>query len=179
MQGPGEDGAYRLFVDDKLVVDNWTRATALVNSAALDLSAGPHKIRLELRRTFGDPNVRLGIVGETSVVSPDVAAIASEADAVIVAVGFDSSSESEGSDRTFRLPPGQEALIHTSSYRPQKRRRRDHLRRRGRHERLDRSRSSFTAGLVSGAGRRHGPGTAALWRDEPVGKTAGQLRAAL
>jgi len=113
VQGPGEDGAYRLFVDDKLVVDNWTRATALVNSTALDLSAGPHKIRLELRRTFGDPNVRLGIVGETSVVSPDVAAIASEADAVMVAVGFDSSSESEGSDRTFRLPPGQEALIHT------------------------------------------------------------------
>ena len=31
VQGPGEEGAYRLFVDDKLVVDNWNRATALVN----------------------------------------------------------------------------------------------------------------------------------------------------
>jgi beta-glucosidase len=111
VQGPGEDGAHRLFVDDKLVVDNWSRTTALVNSAALDLSAGAHKIRLELRRTYGDPNVRLGIVSESSVVSPDVATLASKADAVVVAVGFDSSSESEGADRTFRLPPGQDALI--------------------------------------------------------------------
>jgi beta-glucosidase len=111
VQGPGEDGAYRLFVDDKLVVDNWKRVTALVNYATIELSPGPHPIRLELRRTYGDPNVRLGIIREASVVNPDVAAIASEADAVVLAVGFDSSSESEGSDRTFRLPPGQDALI--------------------------------------------------------------------
>jgi len=111
VQGPGEDGAYRLFVDDKLAVDNWNRATALVNYALLDLPAGPHKIRLELRRLFGDPNVRLGIVNQATVVSPDVATIAGEADAVVVAVGFDPSSESEGADRTFRLPPGQDVLI--------------------------------------------------------------------
>ena len=111
VQGPGEDGAYRLFVDDKLVVDNWSQVTALVNSAALDLSPGPHKVRLELRRTYGDPNVRLGIIHQASVVNPDVSTIASHADAVVVAVGFDSSSESEGADRTFHLPPGQDALI--------------------------------------------------------------------
>ena len=111
VQGPGEDGAYRLFVDDKLAVDNWKRVTALVNYATLDLSAGSHSIRLEHRRTYGDPNVRLGIIREASVVNPDVAAIASKADTVVLAVGFDSSSESEGSDRTFRLPPGQDALI--------------------------------------------------------------------
>jgi beta-glucosidase len=111
VQGPGEDGAYRLFVDDKLVVDNWSRATALVNSASLSFSAGPHKIRLELRRTFGDPNARLGIINEASVVNPDAVALASKADAVVVTVGFDSSSESEGADRTFHLPPGQDALI--------------------------------------------------------------------
>jgi beta-glucosidase len=37
--------------------------------------------------------------------------MASKADAVLVAVGFDPSSESEGSDRTFRLPPAQDELI--------------------------------------------------------------------
>jgi beta-glucosidase len=111
VQGPGEDGAYRLYVDDKLEVDNWSRATALANSVALDLSAGPHKVRLELRRTFGDPNVRMGIAREASVVNPDVVAIAGKAEAVVVAVGFDPASESEGADRTFRLPPGQDALI--------------------------------------------------------------------
>ena len=55
--------------------------------------------------------MRLGIVSRATAVNPEVAALASKADAVVVAVGFDSSSESEGSDRTFLLPPGQEALI--------------------------------------------------------------------
>jgi beta-glucosidase len=111
IQGPGEDGAYRMFVDDKLVIDNWERAAALVNYTVLDLSPGPHKILIELRRTFGDPNLRVGILSQSSVVDPDVATLASKADAVIVAVGFDPTSEGEGSDRTFRLPPGQDALI--------------------------------------------------------------------
>lgn len=110
-QGPGEDGAYRLFVDDKLVLDNWTRATALANHAKLDLSTGPHKIRIELRRLFGDPNLRVGIVNEATIVNANVARLAAQAHAVVVAVGFDPSSESEGSDRTFHLPPGQDALI--------------------------------------------------------------------
>ncbi len=33
------------------------------------------------------------------------------ADAVVVAVGFDAKTEREGSDRTFTLPPGQDALV--------------------------------------------------------------------
>jgi beta-glucosidase len=110
-QGPGEDGAYHVFIDDKLVLDNWQRATALVNHATLDLSAGPHKIRIELRRLYGDPNLRFGILNEASLVKPEVKTLAARADAVIVSVGFDPSSESEGSDRTFTLPPAQDALI--------------------------------------------------------------------
>jgi beta-glucosidase len=114
-QGPGEDGAYRVFVDDRLVIDNWKRATALVNYAMLDLQPGPHKIQIELRRLFGDPNLRVGIFQPAAVVKPEVAKLAAQADAVVVAVGFDPSSESEGSDRTFGLPPGQDALIEAVS----------------------------------------------------------------
>jgi beta-glucosidase len=110
-QGPGEDGAYHVFIDDQLVLDNWLRATALVNHTPIELSAGPHKIRIELRRTFGDPNLRFGIVDPAAVVKPEVNVLASRADAVVVAVGFDGTSESEGSDRTFTLPPAQDALI--------------------------------------------------------------------
>jgi beta-glucosidase len=113
-QGPGEDGAYHVFIDDKIVLDNWQRATALVNHATLDLSAGPHKIRIELRRLFGDPNLRFGILNESSLAKPEVKTLASRADAVVVAVGFDPTSEGEGSDRTFNLPPGQDALIATA-----------------------------------------------------------------
>jgi len=110
-QGPGEDGAYHVFVDDKVILDNWLRATALVNHVPVELSAGPHKIRIELRRTFGDPNLRFGIIDPAAVVRAEVKSLASHADAVVVAVGFDGSSESEGSDRTFSLPPAQDALI--------------------------------------------------------------------
>jgi beta-glucosidase len=110
-QGPGEDGAYHVFVDDKLILDNWLRATALVNHVPVELSAGPHKIRIELRRTFGDPNLRFGIIDPGAMVRAEVKSLASHADAVVVAVGFDGSSESEGSDRTFSLPPAQDALI--------------------------------------------------------------------
>ena len=44
-------------------------------------------------------------------VSPAAEKIAASADAVVIAVGFNPESESEGADRTFRLPPGQEELI--------------------------------------------------------------------
>jgi beta-glucosidase len=110
-QGPGEDGAYHVFIDDKIVLDNWQRATALVNHATLDLSPGPHNVRIELRRLYGDPNLRFGILNEASLVKPEVKTLAAHADAVVVSVGFDPSSESEGSDRTFTLPPAQDALI--------------------------------------------------------------------
>jgi beta-glucosidase len=41
----------------------------------------------------------------------DAKAIASQADAAVVFIGFDSTIESEGADRTFRLPPGQDELV--------------------------------------------------------------------
>ena len=82
-----------------------------MNHATLDLSVGPHKIRIELRRLFGDPNLRFGILDGASLVKPEVKTLASRADAVVVAVGFDPTNEAEGSDRTFSLPPAQDALI--------------------------------------------------------------------
>jgi beta-glucosidase len=37
--------------------------------------------------------------------------MAAHADVIVVAAGFDESTESEGADRSFRLPPGQDELI--------------------------------------------------------------------
>ena len=54
---------------------------------------------------------RFGIVRQDTYVDPAAEKIAALADAVVVAVGFDPESESEGADRTFRLPPGQDQLI--------------------------------------------------------------------
>ncbi len=43
--------------------------------------------------------------------SPDQKKAVEQADVAVVAVGFDQKTEGEGHDRTFTLPPGQDALI--------------------------------------------------------------------
>ena len=43
--------------------------------------------------------------------SPDEKKAVADAEVVVVAVGFDPKTEHEGADRTFTLPPGQDALI--------------------------------------------------------------------
>ncbi|PYS59361.1 MAG: glycoside hydrolase [Acidobacteria bacterium] len=113
LQAPGENVRYRLFIDDKLVLNSWEHSTAVVNYATTSLPPGPHKIVLEHFRHAGRaaPRLRLGIVPRNSIVDPDAKKLAAKADVVVLAVGFDPETETEGSDRTFRLPPGQEQLI--------------------------------------------------------------------
>jgi beta-glucosidase len=114
VESTGEDGgAFRLYVDDKLVLDNWATQPALVNYATLTLDARPHKVVLEHRGRSGwlGSRLRLGVFRRGQVVDAQAKALAAKADAVVVAVGFEPESESEGSDRTFRLPPGQEELV--------------------------------------------------------------------
>jgi len=114
VQSTGEDGGhYRLYVDDALTLDNWTFSTAKVDYAALDLTAAPHKIVIEQRGRSGwlGGQFRMAIVAHGSYVDAAAKQIAASADVVVVALGFDPESESEGSDRTFGLPPGQDELI--------------------------------------------------------------------
>jgi beta-glucosidase len=108
----GEGNGYRLLVDDKLVFDTWNYATALQDHATLSLAAGPHKIVAEAFQNFPiGGHLRIGIIDQSKLVSAAAKALAGKADVVIVAAGFDANSESEGSDRTFSLPFGQEELI--------------------------------------------------------------------
>jgi beta-glucosidase len=114
VQGTGEAGGfYRVFVDGKPILDDWTEVRALVGLATLDLSSGPHKVVVEHhgRPSFLGARFRFGIVRQGTYVNPAAEKLASSADAVIVAVGFNPESESEGADRTFGLPPGQNELI--------------------------------------------------------------------
>lgn len=110
----GEDGGFfRLYVDDKLLFDNWETSKALVPWAGLSLSAEAHKIVLEHHGRSGwlERRLQLGIMRHDAVVSAEAKKLAGNADAVVLAVGFDPGTESEGADRTFRLPPGQDELI--------------------------------------------------------------------
>jgi len=113
LQAPGENVRYRLFIDGKLVLNSWEHSIAVVDYATTSLAPGPHKIVLEHFRHAGRaaPRLRLGIVPRSSIVDADAKKLAAKADVVVLAVGFDPETETEGSDRTFRLPPGQEQLI--------------------------------------------------------------------
>jgi hypothetical protein len=68
-----DDGA-RLYVDDRLVVDNWGEHSALEIDGAIDLSAGAVPIRLEYYDDFGNARVRLSWSTPTrskTVVAPE------------------------------------------------------------------------------------------------------------
>jgi len=114
VESTGESGGfYRVSVDDKVVLDSWQDSRALVGLTTLTLDAGPHKVVAEHHGTPGflGTRFRLGIVRSDRYVDPAAEKLAASADAVILAVGFDPQSESEGADRTFHLPPGQDQLI--------------------------------------------------------------------
>jgi beta-glucosidase len=117
VQGPGENGGYRLYVDKKLVFDNWKAWYAFVSEVSMTLSAGPHQIELDYyaHGGWGKTTANLGIVRPETLVTPAAKSLASRADVVVLAVGFDTASEGESGDRTFRLPPGQDELINQIS----------------------------------------------------------------
>lgn len=106
-------GAFRLLVDDKLVIDNWSDYKSLVNYVTLNLDATPHKVVLERKGRTGPfgARTRLGIMRQGQFVSDEAKKLAAKADVVVVAAGYDQETESEGADRTFELPPGQDELI--------------------------------------------------------------------
>jgi beta-glucosidase len=112
MQGNGESGGNRLYVDDKLLIDSWKTVRALQPHLTLQLTAGPHKIVVEdFQKSAVGGRLRVGIVDQRKLVSDTAKTLAAKADVVVIAAGFDPDSESEGADRTFDLPIGQEELI--------------------------------------------------------------------
>jgi len=113
VQGPGENGGYRLFIDKKLVLDNWTQWYAFQGEAPVTLTQGPHQIELDYyaKSGWGKVTANLGIVQPETLVTPEAKSLAARVDAVIVAPGFDAASEGESADRTFHLLPGQDELI--------------------------------------------------------------------
>ncbi len=120
LAGSGEGHGDRVFIDDKLVIDDWKYVRAFEPHLSMPLSAGMHKVVVEAWQngpTSG--RLRLAIVPEDKIVNEQARQMAAKADVVIVAAGFgsnrDETSESEGGDRTFDLPYGQDALIRAMS----------------------------------------------------------------
>ncbi len=106
------DDGVRLYIDDEAVIDDWQPHSQTVDSYVRHLEAGQaYKIRFEYFEAVGSAIAGFGVARAASFTGRATKAIAAKADAVIICAGFDPKTESEGFDRTFRLPGGQDELI--------------------------------------------------------------------
>ena len=116
LAGAGGSDAYKLIVDGKTVIDQPSREGQAPRYVELPLTAGTAaSIELDYWPDASYPRIGLGVRGVDELVDPEAKKIASLADAVVVAVGFDPSTESEGFDRSYELPFGQDELIQAVS----------------------------------------------------------------
>jgi beta-glucosidase len=112
LENGGEGNGARIYVDDKLVYDGWAIVRAFQPTYTLTLSAGPHKVVVEeWQHGIIGGHMLFAITPASEIVDPHAVELASKADVVLVAAGFQQESESEGGDRTFSLPYGEDELI--------------------------------------------------------------------
>jgi beta-glucosidase len=118
----GDDG-YRLWIDDKQLIDNWTQHAAETRKAKIKLEAGrAYKIRLEYFQGGGGAEISLQWGMPAAIASQRALKLAAESDVVIFIGGITPGLEGEemdvplegfrGGDRTdIRLPKAQEDLL--------------------------------------------------------------------
>lgn len=112
LAGAGGSDSYTVLIDGKKVLEQQRREGQAPQFADVEMTAGqPVKVQVDYLPDAGYPRMGLGIHSTSDLVSPEVAKLASMADAAVVAVGFDPATESEGFDRSYNLPWGQDELI--------------------------------------------------------------------
>jgi beta-glucosidase len=103
---------YKISVDGKQIIEQTEVEGQHAESATVELSAGQSvQVVADYLPSFSGNRFGIGMMGESEMISEEVKRFASSADVAIVSVGFGPATESEGLDRTFALPYGQDALI--------------------------------------------------------------------
>jgi beta-glucosidase len=101
------DSGVRVYLDEQLVIDDWSDHAARPDVATRFLEAGhSYRLRVEYKNSGGG-----GAIAQFGWASLKVPDAIRDYDAVIVCVGFDNGNEGEGFDRTFELPDGQDDLV--------------------------------------------------------------------
>ncbi len=101
------DSGIRVFLDDQLVIDDWSDHAARPDVTTRFLEAGrTYRLRVEYKNSGGG-----GAVAQFGWASLKVPEVIREYDAAVVCVGFDNGNEGESFDRSFELPDGQDDLV--------------------------------------------------------------------
>ena len=105
---------YKVTVDGRELLAPPHAEGQIPESWTLDLRAG-QTVKVVVDYLPGSPVVHfgLGIANEQDLIPAEAREMAAAADVVVLSVGFKPETEHEGSDRTFELPWGQDALINT------------------------------------------------------------------
>jgi beta-glucosidase len=103
---------YQLYVNHKLVLEETAHEGQAPQWVDIDCPAGKAvPVRFNYVPYSSSIRAGLGVIPAADMLEPDAKKIAAMADVAVVSVGFSPHTESEGFDRTYRLPPGQDELI--------------------------------------------------------------------
>ena len=106
------DDGVRLYIDGRRVIDDWNPHAETLDAYAGRFEAGkPYAIRIEYFDAGGGGGLGVGVMRSEDSITGNLLALAKSADAVILGVGFDPTTEGEGADRSFALPGAQDVLI--------------------------------------------------------------------
>ncbi len=106
----GDDG-FRLYLDDKIIINAWRDQASTAEVARRMLKAGEHRVRLEYYQNEGGADISLGWGPAGLELDTSAIARAAKSDAAVVCAGFNAATEGEGADRSFSLPSDQVELI--------------------------------------------------------------------
>jgi beta-glucosidase len=107
----GDDG-YRVFLDDKPLIDHWSNGSATTGAAQATLKAGKsYDLRIEYYQDGGDFTAQFGWQLPDQTPYADAVEVAKHSDVAVVCVST-RHTESEGNDRpSMDLPDSQSTLI--------------------------------------------------------------------
>ena len=111
--GTASDDGVRVYLDGKLIIDDWSDHATLVNNYSAELEHGrAYDLTVEYFDHEGNANMKFGWTDADNNLLLAAVSAAKGADAVILALGLSDQFESEGFDRrTLDLPKDQLALL--------------------------------------------------------------------
>jgi beta-glucosidase len=104
--------AYSVHVDGNELIRQVRSEDQSPNSAEVALRQGvPARVEVEYVPDTDASRLGVGVKATQELVTPEAKAVAAQADAVVLSVGYGPDTEGESHDRTYELPFGQAELI--------------------------------------------------------------------